>query len=110
MRAQDIFKLLQQTGLQVAYRSWADQNGGTPPARPYLIYYQSAEASLFADDSNFAAIPEWVIELYVDHKDEQLEMAVGDVLSSIEVPYSKNEAGRTSDLDPLLITFRFQTI
>lgn len=110
MRAQGIFGLLAATGLPVAYRNWVGTDGGAPPARPYLVYYEEGTSDLYADDGNYASVKQWCVELYTDQKDEKSEAAVEAALKGAEIACSKNEVGPAADKAPLLTTYRFQTL
>ena len=110
MNIEGVYRLLQEVGLPVAYRSWVGQDGGTPPDRPYLIYYFEDTDPFPADDSVYITQNSWCVELYVDHKNPSIEIAIEELLSSKEILFAKHEVGPVADAAPLLITYRFQTI
>lgn len=67
-----------------------DPNNPAPPP-PFTCYYYQADNDFKADDTNYQAIRQLIIELYCDNKDFTLEKAVEDVLSSNGFVYTKSE-------------------
>lgn len=82
-----LLALLESSGLPVAYLKWDD-----PPEPPYLVYLFVEDNDLVADDSNYASIGSWQVELYGIRKDPAAEAAVESALRSAGLVWQKREA------------------
>lgn len=58
---------------------------------PFICYYFTASDDFGADNINYQAIRQAVIELYTDNKDFALEAAVENLLTANEMRYTKSE-------------------
>ena len=70
MKLTDFAKLLQSSGLHCRYRSFPR---GSNPKPPYVIYYQSDEQYLKADNQIYHTVKTVIVELITKNKDEATE-------------------------------------
>lgn len=71
---------LQHTGLPVAYRAWPEDEA---PALPFICYFCTGSASLYADASNYHVWNEVQVELYTALKNPEAEASVEKALSGL---------------------------
>lgn len=71
-----------------AYYQFTQETAKEPP---FICYYFTGDNDFGADNINYQAIRQAVIELYTNHKDFALEAAVENVLTANEMRYTKSE-------------------
>lgn len=71
-----------------AYYQFTQETAKEPP---FICYYFTGDNDFGADNINYQAIRQAVIELYTDNKDFALEAAVENLLTANEMRYTKTE-------------------
>lgn len=87
MTNKQLFKILQKTGLPVAYHSWKRKE--VPPL-PYIVFYQNGDNNFAADNIVYKKNNDYNIELYSEEKDFDSEKLVEDILDTYELYWSKS--------------------
>lgn len=87
------------------HMSWGDEK---KPKLPWAVYY-CEDVPLGADDHMWAVVHEWTVELYVDHRDAELEKKMDEVIDQTFGPFIKRESWVKSE-QLLMITYDFQEI
>lgn len=90
MSLEDLFTILNSTGLPVTYRSWSDDDTERPEL-PFLTYQVAYTNNFFADSVTYAVVNHIDISLYTAFKDVGSEEALEDVLFENEIPWNKTE-------------------
>ena len=80
MSLEEIKKLLETTGLPVAYRAFPV---GNAPPLPFICYLFSSTNNFNADDVVYQVINRITIELYTESKDPEAENAVEAALKDL---------------------------
>lgn len=88
MTTQDIAAMMELLGIPTAYYQFED----TKVEPPFATFYYPDRDDLAADNSNYAKIPELVIDLCTDNKDFALEAEVEQLLNDHGLVYDKAEA------------------
>lgn len=86
MTHQELFALLQTTGLPVAYRAF--KKAQNPP---FIAFVRNNNTNIQADNKVHATWHNYDIELYTDKKDTYLEKIVADMLDEKEIYYEVDE-------------------
>lgn len=90
MRApQEIKKIIEGTGLPVAYLEWKE---GQAPALPYVLYYAGQANNFAADGVVFFTAQGYTIELYTEDKDPATEARLEAALNEARIYWTKDEA------------------
>ena len=87
MTQEQIYNLLQRMQLPVAYNHFKETK-----SLPYLVYFTEDTSNFGADNKVYYKIDNWVIELYTDKKDINLETKLEALLEDAELYYEKYEA------------------
>lgn len=87
MTHEQIYDLLQQLKLPLAYNHFKETQH-----TPYLIYLTEDTSNFGADNKVYFKVDNWVIELYTDKKDLNLETRLEVLLEDAELYYQKYEA------------------
>ena len=80
MSEQQLFELLEASGLPVVYYAWPKDQA---PAMPYLCYLVAYSANFAADGAVYQEITHYQIELYTPSKNPQVEAQVENALQGI---------------------------
>lgn len=80
MKLEEIYQLLESTGLPVAYRAWPI---GEAPELPYICYLTAYSNNFSADGTVYEKIDHIQIELYTKEKNPEAEGKVENALSSL---------------------------
>ena len=88
MSYEDIFEMMQETGLPFAYHHFAE---GESPKPPFLLFLTEGENTFGADNIMYHSFKRLNIELYTDEKSPETEKAVEEILTSHDIFYSKTE-------------------
>lgn len=92
MKFDQVYELLQQAGIPVAYLQF---NGPLQkiPDPPYLVYYETRSNNFGADNTTYAETLPVTVELYTDSgRDLDLELKVKTLLSKAGLYYNTNHA------------------
>lgn len=100
-----IYDLLKSTGLEVVYRTW-DEGSDLP--MPYICYRVVDSDNFQADNCSFCAVTNWAVELYSEHKDDENETKIEQVLKDAELPFNKYESQISKGI--LEVLYLFSTI
>lgn len=104
MREQ-IFNMLQKTGLDVVYRTWDE---GADTQLPYIAYHLVDTDNMHADNQVYCPITNWAVELYTMHKDDEAESKIEEVLKENKIGFNKQESQIEKDL--MMVLYLFQRI
>lgn len=88
MTYSEVFTMLQEVGVPVAYYQFPDD---TPQELPFICFIYPNRNDSLADNSNYKKIEHLVIELYTDNKDIVLEKALESVLEDHGLVYTRDE-------------------
>ena len=88
MTVKEIGKMLEETGLPVAYDHFAE---GRSPEPPFMVFLLPGSNHFGADGKVYRKITELDIELYTDYKDPDTEALLEDVLDAHDIYYTKDE-------------------
>ncbi|WP_089610087.1 hypothetical protein [Dehalobacterium formicoaceticum] len=83
----DLYSLLQETGMPVAYHHFKEKQ--TPP---YLVYMFDESDNYEADNKTYHAINHYKVELYTVIKSPLIEGSVEALFDANEIIYEKLEA------------------
>lgn len=88
MTQHDIAAVMAGIGLPTAYYQFTEDTAQPPP---FICFYISGSNDFTADNKNYRAIRELVVELYTDEKDYALEARVESALQSAGIVYQSVE-------------------
>jgi hypothetical protein len=71
-----------------AYYQFTQETAKEPP---FICYYFTGDNDFGADNINYQAIRQAVVELYTNQKDFALESVVENILTANEMRYTKSE-------------------
>ncbi|MDZ5480415.1 hypothetical protein [Bacillus thuringiensis] len=83
----EIKKILDATGLPVAYSHFTALPGKPVPKLPYICFIADGSANLMADNKVYHKISDLNIELYTTKKDLVAEAKLEQILDEFEIPY-----------------------
>lgn len=87
MKHEQLYELLKQMKLPLAYSHFSKAQNP-----PYLVYFTEDSNTFAADNRVYFKEANWVIELYTDKKDLNLETRLEVLLEDAELYYEKYEA------------------
>lgn len=93
MKETEIYDMLNQLGLPVAYDHFQENSDGRqsqPP--PFIVYMYPGTENFFADGITYAGINQLDVELYTDSKSLEIEKQLEQVLKSHGIGYEKTES------------------
>lgn len=88
MTRKDVFDIITQAEVPVAYYQFSE---ATAKAPPFICYYYPQNNDFGADNTNYVRIDQLVIELYTDNKDFDLEEKLEGILKENEMFFDKTE-------------------
>ena len=88
MTLTEIYNMVVQVGVPVAYYQFSDDTAKPPP---FICYYYPNDDDFSADNINYTRINQLVIELYTDNKDFALESQLETVLIQHDMYFDKTE-------------------
>lgn len=88
MTLTEIYNMVVQVGVPVAYYQFSNDTAKEPP---FICYYYPNDDDFSADNINYARINQLVIELYTDNKDFTLESQLETVLIQHDMYFNKTE-------------------
>lgn len=88
MTLTEIYNMVVQVGVPVAYYQFSDDTAKPPP---FICYYYPNDDDFSADNINYTRINQLVIELYTDNKDFALESQLETVLIQHDMYFGKTE-------------------
>lgn len=86
MTVEELGKLLESSGLPVAYNAFPI---GDAPSLPFICYLYDDSNVFYADGEAYWGTGIYMVELYTKYKSPEVERVVEAVLSTI--PFVKNE-------------------
>lgn len=94
MTLDELYEMLESSGLPVAYYQW--QVGNVPPL-PYLVYYFPNSSDEYADNVNYQQNNSLNIELYTKNKDFETENAIRQLLNDNGLTFTTSESYLNSE-------------
>ena len=88
MTHNEIFEMLEEAGLAVAYDHFAE---GESPDPPFICFLFPESDNFSADNSVYAEFQVLNVELYTDEKNPELESKVEAVFADHELFWNKSE-------------------
>lgn len=88
MTIPELKKMLEKSGLPVAYRQFEQDEDIGPP---FIIIIRKKEENVFADDKVYQKIQNCFVELYTDNKDIELENIIEQLFDDNEIIYEAEE-------------------
>lgn len=88
MNEKELYELLQELNIPVAYNHFVAEDNITPP---FILYRNDTANNLKADDKTYFKQHEYIIDLVTDTKDTVKEGLLEDLLDNNNVPYDKEE-------------------
>lgn len=85
----EVLQMLEETGMQVAYRFFPEDSD---PRLPYIAYYYPNRDDFSADNINYVKVEALNIELYTENKDFTSEQMVESVLTAHGLFFQKTES------------------
>lgn len=104
MKKLELSAILHLTGLPVAYRQFPKD--GTI-SLPYVIFYSTGDNNFAADGIAYYTSTRYVIELYMEQRDEETEEKVQNVLTNAGIFWKKEESYIEAD-QCYLISFKME--
>ena len=86
MKHKDLFKLLKELNIPVAYDHFENNKDLEPP---FLAYREQVSDNFRADNIVYSAFLNYQLELVVSKKDVDLENKISNLLTENEIPYEK---------------------
>lgn len=80
MKANEVFEILKELGLPVAYRMFQDEQ-----ELPYIVFFESQRDSFSADNVTFYSSRQYNIEIYTQTKDFEIEEQLENLLNEKEI-------------------------
>lgn len=87
MSRKEVYASLSESGIPFAFLAWP--KGSVPPL-PWGVYVEGGTQSLYADDSLYARVTGYTVELYQKVADEAVEKKVEGAIANIG-PFRKGE-------------------
>lgn len=98
-----VYQTVRGVGIPGTYAAY--QEGSAPPL-PWFVYIRDRGGEVYADDSNYAVLPRYRVELYMASRDSALVDAVGDAIGERFGPYSTYETWILSE-HVLMVSYEF---
>ena len=106
MTHNDVFEVLEELSLPIAYDHFAE---GESPDPPFLCFLYPKNIPLGADNTVYYQLHELDIELYTDEKNPEVERQVEAVLDRHGIFYDKTEVWiETEKLYEVLYSFEME--
>lgn len=106
MTLKEIYNMVVQVGVPVAYYQFSNDTAKEPP---FICYYYPNDDDFSADNINYARINQLVIELYTDNKDFTLESQLETVLIQHDMYFDKTEV-YIDDEKMYMITYTMEVL
>lgn len=91
MSHERVFNAIKETGVPCAHMAWPK---GSAPALPWCVYYLGDNhgyyGGFYADDTNYANCNLWIVELYMEYRDSEIEKKIEDAINTIS-PFRRYE-------------------
>ena len=84
MTYQEIFTMLQETNIPVAYNFFTE-----PPGLPFIVFTYPNNDDFLADNKNYVEIVNVNIQLYTERKSITTERILENVLKAHDLTYTK---------------------
>lgn len=85
MELEQLFSILNSSGVPFRYHSWPS---GSWPKPPYGVYLRTRTNSMYADGKHYLTINHFQVELYTVAKDLETERKVEQALTAAEIPWA----------------------
>lgn len=106
MTLKEIYNMVVQVGVPVAYYQFSNDTAKEPP---FICYYYPNDDDFSADNINYARINQLVIELYTDNKDFTLESQLETVLIQHDMYFNKTEV-HIDDEKMYMVTYTMEVL
>jgi hypothetical protein len=90
-------QILDQTHLPVAYDHFTETDETSIPELPFVTYVESESNNMMADNTMWALINDYTIELYTEKKDLVTENILEEVLLVNKLPFNSSETNWIED-------------
>lgn len=90
MTYKEIYEMVESTGYPTAYRAFPE-NQKKEVAPPFICFFFSENADVYADDANYQKIEHLVVELCTDYKDLKKEAVVESALAGSGMTWTRSE-------------------
>lgn len=88
MEHKDLYEILKELDIPVAYDHFDDNKNLTPP---FMAYRETSPDNFKADNTVFAIFNNFEIELVTSKKDIALENKLSNLLIKNKIPYDKSD-------------------
>ena len=106
MKREDVYTIINSTGLPNAYYQFPDD---TPQEPPFICWFFSVNTDVFADETNYVDKEQLNIELYTKIRDYEKEQAIEQILNANGFTYAK-EASYVNDEHIWQISYESEVI
>lgn len=89
MSRADVVAAVKAAGIPCVHMAWPK---GSAPRLPWAAFYLDSQSGAEADDSVYAPVMRWVVELYQKEPDEALEARLEGSLQAAFGPFDKSES------------------
>lgn len=103
MSKQDVYSIAEDAGIPAVHMAWPI---GSAPSLPWFVFYVSNQSGFNADDTMYAPVYRWALELYQKTSDEELEAKVEQSILEKFGSFSKSESW-VEDENCLMTTYYF---
>lgn len=90
-------QILDQTHLPVAYDHFTETDETPIPELPFVTYVESESNNMMADNTMWAPINDYTIELYTEKKDVVTENILEEALLVNKLPFNSSETNWIED-------------
>jgi hypothetical protein len=97
-----VYKALLASGIKGTYVAYPV---GKAPPLPWFTYREEDNGEVFADDTNYAEMPHYMVRLYQKDADQSVERALGDAIAKIG-PYRRFQTWSATE-NCLITTYQF---
>lgn len=98
-----VYQTVSGVGIPGTYAAYQE---GSAPALPWFVYIRERGGEVYADDSNYATLPRYRVELYMAERDSDLIASVGEAIGGRFGPYSTDESWILSE-HVLMVSYEF---
>lgn len=90
MTLEELYAVLNATGIPVTYHSWSDSDDERP-ALPFMTYQVAYSNNFMAENRVYLTVQHVDIALYTAIKSPETEETVEEALNSADLPWQKTE-------------------
>lgn len=88
MTTAEVNRMIESTGIPSTYHHFTKATAKEPP---FICFYYPGDHDMIADNVNYAAINELIVELYTDNKDFNAEAVMEAALRDAGLSWSRQE-------------------